>query len=451
MCEDMKNKGHVLLLPLPLQGHINPMLQFGKRLVSKGLKTTLATTVYLSKSMHMNHCKVGIETISDGFDETGPLWSQEIYFLTLKEVGSRTLGELIKKFSCSNEPITGLVCDSNLSWGLDVGKEFGLVTAHLYTQPCGVSSIFYHIYKGSLSVPVKESTVYLPGLPPLALHDLPSSVVTGEERDMRFLLGQFSNVNKADWLLFNTFDDLESEIVKWMGSLWRVRTIGPTTPSMYLDKPIEGDMENSICLFKPSEGNYLKWLNAKETGSVLYIAFGSLAELGEQQMQEIIRGIKKSGKDFLWVVRETEQSKLPEGFIEEMVEKGLIVPWCSQLEVLDHEAIGCFLTHCGWNSTIEALSLGVPMVAMPQIWDQLTNAKFIEDVWKIGLRVMKDDKGIVRGEELQLCIKEIMEGERGKLIKTNASRWKELAKNAMDAGGSSDLNIEEFVTSVTYI
>ncbi|CAL2280011.1 unnamed protein product [Prunus armeniaca] len=192
----------------------------------------------------------------------------------------------------------------------------------------------------------------------------------------------------------------------------------------------------------------MKWLNAKPKGSVAYMSFGSMAELEEEQMEELGLGLRRSKRYFLWVVRTSESVKLPKGFAEETSEKGLVVSWCPQLEVLAHEAVGCFVTHCGWNSTLEALSLGVPMVAVPQWADQSTNAKFIMDVWKIGLKAQADEKGIVRGEEIAHCVREILDGERGEEIRKNASKWKALAKNAVDEGGSSDKNIDEFIAKL---
>jgi len=124
------------------------------------------------------------------------------------------------------------------------------------------------------------------------------------------------------------------------------------------------------------------------------------------------------------------------------------VTWCSQLEVLAHEAIGCFVTHCGWNSTLEALSLRVPTIAIPQWSDQRTNAKFIADVWMTGITVPIDEKQIVRQDKFKDCILEIMEGEKGKEIKSNVTQWKTLAVGAFGEGGSSQKNIIEFVTSL---
>ncbi|KAH9743884.1 Flavonol 7-O-beta-glucosyltransferase UGT74F1 [Citrus sinensis] len=154
------------------------------------------------------------------------------------------------------------------------------------------------------------------------------------------------------------------------------------------------------------------------------------------------------GHILLSLIWESEQSKLPENFSDETSQKGLVVNWCPQLGVLAHEATGCFLTHCGWNSTLEALSLGVPMVAMPQWADQSTNSKYIMDVWKMGLKAPADEKGIVRREAIAHCISEILEGERGKEIKQNAGKWRNFAEEAVAKGGSSDKNIDEFVANL---
>jgi pathogen-inducible salicylic acid glucosyltransferase len=233
-----------------------------------------------------------------------------------------------------------------------------------------------------------------------------------------------------------------------MASQWPVKTIGPAIPSMYLDKRLEDDKEYGLNLFKPNVDACMKWLDTKEIGSVVYASFGSLATLGEEQMEELALGLKNSNCYFLWVVRESEEKKLPVNFLQETAEKGLVVTWCPQLDVLAHKAIGCFMTHCGWNSTLEALSLGVPMVVMPQWTDQPTNAKFIVDVWKVGIRIQLDEKGIADKEEIALRIREVMEGERGKEMKNNSIRWKKLAIEAVDEGGISDKNIEEFVAKL---
>lgn len=230
-----------------------------------------------------------------------------------------------------------------------------------------------------------------------------------------------------------------------MSELLPAKLIGPMVPSAYLDGRIKDDKGYGANLWKPLSEECSKWLESKAAHSVVYISFGSMVSLNPQQIEEIADGLDESGKNFVWVLRESEHTKLPNGFTEKVKEKGLVVTWCNQLELLSHEAVACFVTHCGWNSTLEGLSLGVPMVGVPQWADQLTDAKFVEDVWKVGVRAKEDERGIVRKEELVGCLKEVMEGERSKEIRRNAAKWKELAREAVGEGGSSDKNIDEFV------
>ena len=216
-------------------------------------------------------------------------------------------------------------------------------------------------------------------------------------------------------------------------------------PAAYLDGRIEDDKGYGASLWEPLVEDCIKWLETKPPKSVVYVSFGSMVSLTLEQMEEIAWGLKESGLHFLWIVKESDQDKLPDGFVDSTKEIGLIVTWCNQLEMLENQAIGCFVTHCGWNSTLEGLSLGVPMVGVPKWADQLTDAKFVEEIWGVGLRAKEDDKGVVRKEELVMCLKEVTEGERSQQIKKNASKWRELAKKAVSEGGSSDKNINEFV------
>ncbi|XP_043713379.1 mogroside IE synthase-like [Telopea speciosissima] len=454
---DMERKacrGHVLVLPFPSQGHINPILQFSKRLVSKGLKATLAVTIFISKSMNAKTNSVDIETISDGFDDDGFTKADcfQTYLSCLKERGSETLTELIKKLNDSDYPVKCVMYDAFLPWALDVAKEFGLVTVPFFTQSCAVDNIYYHAQQGLLSPPPQDvsSTVSVPGLPPLEPQDLPCFlyVVGSDPVYLALVVNQFSNLDEADWVLVNSFDSLENEVVEQMAKLWRLRTIGPTLPSMYLEKGIEDDKDYNLNLFNPDTTMCMNWLNNRLSGTVVYVSFGSIAVLGVEQMEELALGLRMSNSYILWVVRASERDKLSNKFVDEASEKCLVVSWCPQLDVLAHKAVGCFVTHCGWNSTLEGLSLGVPMVGLPQWADQTTNAKYVEDVWEVGIRARVDDQGIVRKEELELCIREIMEGKRGELIKKNTIKWKSLAKEAVDKGGSSDNNIDEFVAQL---
>ncbi|XP_065860815.1 UDP-glycosyltransferase 74F2-like [Euphorbia lathyris] len=442
---------HALLLPYPGQGHINPMLHFARRLISKGIKTTLLTSIFISNSMNFPSSigSLNLDVISDGggFAESSGV---DDYLSRVKVEGSRTLGELIEKYRSSGNPIDCVIYEPFLPWALDVAKDYGLFAAAFFTQPCAVDFIYYHIHNNLLNLPVLETPVTIPGLPLLELRDMPSFVIAPGVYPAYFemLLNQFSNTEKADFILINTFYKLENEAVDEMSKVCRVLTIGPTIPSIYLDKRIQNDDDYGLDLFAVDAENYMKWISTKPQGSVVYIAFGSMVNPSEKQMEELAYGLKNTNFYFLWVVRDSELQKLPSEFLNNLGEKGLLVNWCPQVKVLENKATGCFLSHCGWNSTIEALSLGVPMVCMPQWTDQPPNAKLVEDVWKVGVRVNVNEDGIVMRHEIEGCVREVMEGDRGKEMKLNAKKWRELAIEAVSEGGTSDKDIEEFASKL---
>ncbi|XP_057950741.1 UDP-glycosyltransferase 74B1-like [Malania oleifera] len=446
--ESQRQRGHVVVLTYPAQGHINPLLQFAKRLAFKGLKATLATTPYTINSIRAD--TVGIEAISDGFDQGGfeHAPSADDYLESFKTVGSRTLAELILKFKDSASPVDCLVYDSQLPWGLDVAKKLGIRVAAFITGSAALSSILWHVHCGALTVPVNPEAlpVSLPGLPPLGFSELPTSLVnpSGMAAYLTPLIEQISTLDQHEWVFANTFEELESELAKAMSRIWRVLMVGPMLPSAYLDQQIEGDTCYGASLWKSTDDQCSRWLETKSPNSVIYVSFGSMGEVADKQVDEVAWGLKASNKNFLWVVKESERGKLPVKFVGSIGGMGLVVTWCDQLKVLAHQAVGCFITHCGWNSTLEGLSLGVPMVGMPQRVDQPTNAKFVE-VWNVGMRAKRDEEGIVSREELEMCIREVMDGERSEDIKRNAFNWRELAMRAVSTGGSSDNIINKFV------
>nr|UXM20065.1 UGT41 [Panax notoginseng] len=448
----MAKKSHILVIPYPQQGHINPMLQFSKRLASRGLRVTLVTTI-AHKTLIQNQptSPINFEHISDGFNEGQKPDSIELFVQGLKAEWSKSLPKIIEKLKNSGYPVNAVVYDSFTPWILDIAKEIGLYGVCFFTHSCAVSAIYYHTRKGSVKIPVeKGSLICLPAIPDLGIGDLPSFVsdVDSYPAVLRLVLDRFSNFQEADCLFFNTFDKLEDEIAKWLSSQWPIKTIGPSIPSMFLDKRLPDDKDYGLSLFKPDAEACIKWLNAKDTGSVVYVSFGSIANLGQDHMDEVAWGLLNSNSNFLWVVRETEQSKLPSDFMAKAKGKGLVVSWCPQLEVLAHNAVGSFMTHCGWNSTLEALSLGVPMLVMPQWADQSTNAKYVVDVWQTGVRVKDRDKEIFTREDIANRIKDVMDGAKGEELRANAIKGKELAVEAMSEGGSSDKNIDEFISKV---
>ncbi|XP_075097012.1 UDP-glycosyltransferase 74E2-like [Nicotiana tabacum] len=445
--EEINSKTHVLVLPCPVQGHINPIVQFSKILASKEVKVTILTIDFVCKAMLLD-CGplINIESIPH---EAIPVGLENFleWFQTLM---LEKFSGIVEKFGDSEYPVKVVVIDSIISWIIDLAHELGLKVAALHTQPVALSVLYYHIDQedSTNKIPFECSVpVSLSSLPLLEKEDLPSFICETHAYPIvkRLAFGQNFNFKKADWLYMTVFDwsrikfNKEKRVVNWLRTQYSIKTIGPVVLSIYLDK------EYDSSLTKPHYETCKKWLDSREIGSVIYVSFGSLVSLREKQMEELAFGLIMSNSYFLWVVRDTEENKLPNEFKSKASEKGLIVDWSPQLDVLAHKSIGCFFSHCGWNSTLEALILGVPMVCMPQWVDQPTNAKFISDIWRTGIRVKAGKDGVITREEIASSIKEVMVEKKGVMLKENAIKWKILAKEAIDKGGSSYKNIEEFI------
>lgn len=212
----MENTVHCLVLSFPAQGHINPMLQFSKLLQQEGIKITLSTTIFFGNKLHKLPPSITLETISDGFDSGGfsEAKSFRAYLDHFLQVGPQNLEKLIERLGRTNNPIDCVIYDAFYPWVLDVTKKLGIVGVPFLTQNAGVNSIYYHVLVGKLRVPLDVEEVSLPELPRLRRRDLPSFLLN-YEKDPTFLdlaVDQFSNLDQADWILCNSFYELDQEV-----------------------------------------------------------------------------------------------------------------------------------------------------------------------------------------------------------------------------------------------
>jgi len=463
---------HVLVVAYPAQGHINPLLQFAKRLALKNLMVTFVTTEESRKRMLQSQDdavsgapkkreEIRFETISDGLPSDVDRGDVEIVSDMLSKIGQVALGNLIERLNAQGNRISCIVQDSFLAWVPEVAKKFNIPSAFFWTQSCAVFLVYHHFIYGKLATGWNEilkttEAIEIPGLPPLSVSDLPSFLLPTNPyvNIWRIALEQYRSLPEVTWVLGNSFDKLESEEINSMKSIVPIRTVGPLIPSAFLDGRNPWDTDSGANMWKTT--SCTDWLNRKEPARVVYVSFGSLAVLSKEQTHEIAHGLKASGYPFIWVIRPSNSKgeidsdeNLPEDFLKETSEQGLVVPWCPQLEVLSHDSVGAFMTHCGWNSTLEGLSLGVPMLAVPQWSDQMLNSLYIAEKWKTGLRLSKRSAdGLVGREEVEKSIRTVMESERGIELRKNALQWKTSATQAMVTRGSSDKNIEEFVKEI---
>nr|AIF79774.1 UDP-glucose-dependent glucosyltransferase UGT703C1 [Crocus sativus] len=202
---------------------------------------------------------------------------------------------------------------------------------------------------------------------------------------------------------------------------------------------------------------YLNWLDNQKKCSVLYVCFGSIAQFSNAQLFEIATGLEASGHPFLWVVRDTGNTAewLPEGFVERVGRRGLLVRgWIAQMSVLNHTAIGGFMTHCGWGSVLEGVSAGLPMVTWPLFSDQFVNEKLIVDVLRIGVPVgskvnssREKERTFVAGEMVRKAVGEVLseDGEEAEERRKRARKAAEMSRKAVEEGGSSYNDVSKLI------
>jgi hypothetical protein len=283
---------------------------------------------------------------------------------------------------------------------------------------------------------------WIPGMPDIRLKDIPSFIRTTDRDDvmLNFDGGEAQNARKARGVILNTYDALEQDVVDALRCEFpRVFTVGPlaTFARGELDA-IGGN------LWKEDTG-CLGWLDAQPPGSVVYVNFGSITVMTPAQLAEFAWGLARCGRPFLWVVRPDlvsgENAVLPDEFVRDARKRGVLTSWCPQELVLSHPSIGLFLTHCGWNSTLESVCAGVPMLCWPFFAEQPTNCRYVCAKWGIGMEIDND----VSSEEVAWLVREAMDGERGRVMRVKAAIWKEKATEAVGEGGSSSENLDRLV------
>ncbi|XWS62954.1 hypothetical protein CRYUN_Cryun06bG0055000 [Craigia yunnanensis] len=459
---------HLLMVTLPSQGHVNPMLRLGKRLVDKGLHVTLATTQFgghrmlkasaISTTSDTNFIS-GIRLLffPDGFSLDYDRKSNLDYYMeSLAKIGPGNLSNLIKEYyHDTHKKLSCIISNPFVSWVVDAALENRIPCAMFWIQPCSLYAIYYRFYNKLNPFPTltnPDMSIELPGLPLLHNEDLPSFVLPSNPFGnlARILSDIFQNIKRHKWVLANSFFELEKEAIESMAELCPIRPVGPLVPPSLLGE--DQSLDTGIEMWKPDETS-LEWLNNQPPASVIYVSFGSLVVLSAKLMEAIATALKNANNPFLWVVKRPEHpsgdgaGELPLGFEEETKNKGLIVPWSPQTKVLAHPSIACFITHCGWNSLLETFVAGVPVIAYPQWSDQPTNAKLIVDVLKVGLRLKPGPEGVT-SNEVEKCIKQILSGSKSEEFKKNAAKLKQAARESVASGGSSDRNIQLFLNEI---
>ncbi|ONK75578.1 uncharacterized protein A4U43_C03F18380 [Asparagus officinalis] len=360
-------------------------------------------------------------------------------------------------------PVTGVITDGVMSFAHDAAQELGIVDVMLWTaSACGfVAYLHYRELVARGFTPLRDMSDitneyldapidWIPGLKNMRLKDIPSFIRTTDPNDimLNFFIHETSRASMPSAIILNTFDDLEGSALDSLSKvLPPLYTIGPLCLLSRL-VPTSSPLASIGSSLWKEEDHFINWLDEKETGSVVLVNFGSITTMTNDNLMEFAWGLANSMANFLWVIRpdlvKGETSLLPQEFLSMTKGRGLLASWCNQEVVLTHRSIGGFLTHCGWNSTVESISGGVPTLCWPFFAEQQTNCRYLCTEWAMGMEIDND----VKREEVERIIRELMEGDKGKEMRRRAFEWKETAHKATEEGGVSFINFEKVVKEV---
>ncbi|XP_024160665.1 UDP-glycosyltransferase 87A1 isoform X2 [Rosa chinensis] len=419
---------HVVAVPYPGRGHVNPMINLCKLLASK-----------------KDHIRITIVVTEEwlGFIASDPK-PHQISFASIPNVlpselvRSKNYPEFYDAVMTKMEapfeelmgriqpPVTVIIADTELLWAIPAGRRRNIPVASLWTASASVFATKCEELKMDL----------LDG--ELKLDQTGELGELEDPRVIKLAMECIAMVSKANYLLLSSVYELESKVVDTLRTecTFPVYPIGPAIPYLELE------CDNGL--------DYLKWLDSQPKDSVLYISLGSYLLVSSTQMDEFAAGLRKSGIRFLWVAR-GESARLK----ERSGDMGLVVPWCDQLKVLCHTSVGGFWTHCGWNSTLEAVFAGVPMLTSPLAFDQFPNSWRIVEEWKIGRQAVKReveaDQDSMTREDIADIVQSFMdlESSDGKEMRKRVKELSTLCHGATAKGGSSDKNLDDFIMDIT--
>jgi len=279
-------------------------------------------------------------------------------------------------------------------------------------------------------------------MPGIRLKDIPSFIRTTDRDDvmLNFDGGEAQNARKARGVILNTYDALEQDVVDALRREFpRVYTVGPL--ATFANAAGGGGLDEIGGNLWKEDTSCLRWLDTQRPGSVVYVNFGSITVMTADQLAEFTLGLAglrlavpvghQAGPR---VRRERHAARGVRHGHQRNGDPGELV--------LSHPSVGLFLTHCGWNSTLESICTGVPMLCWPFFAEQPTNCRYVCDKWGIGMEIDSD----VRRQEVARLVREAMDGESGKAMRVKPMCvWKEKARQAVDEDGSSRKNLDRLV------
>ncbi|KAE8077781.1 hypothetical protein FH972_016310 [Carpinus fangiana] len=362
--------------------------------------------------------------------------------------------------------IHALIMDSFCSHALSIAVNLNIPGYYFYTSGAGILAYFLYLLTmhktTTKSFKDLNTLLDIPGLPPISTSDTPKPLLNRNEKIYENILECSVSMVKSAGIIVNTFESLEPRVIKAISDGLCVLE-GPTPP-IYCLGPLIAPSSNERSGVEEAVPECLRWLDLQPSGSVVLLCFGSLGVFSMEQLKEIVIGLERSGLRFLWVVRNpptqehslavTAQPEpdldllLPSGFLDRTKERGLVVKsWAPQVAVLNHDSVGGFVTHLGWNSVMEAVCTGVPMVAWPLYAEQKLNRVILVEEIRIALPMNESENGFVSATEVEKQVRELMDSKEGNSIRARTTHVQNDAKATVREGGSSLVALAKLVES----
>ncbi|KAL1535560.1 7-deoxyloganetic acid glucosyltransferase [Salvia divinorum] len=453
---------HVVIFPLPLQGPVKCMLKLAEMLSLAGIRVTFINSHHVHRRLpdaaayFSKYPDFRFQTLPDGLPDDNPRTGDQILNL-LKSMEAVSLPVFRQILSSGSPAATCLIADGVFIFAASVAADVGVPLLYFDTiSPCGLwglLSLPNLIQSGEVPFTDEELDEVVAGTDGvMRRRDLPSFCRIKDMNDpiIQLVIEEANHIPLAQGLIFNTFHHLEAPILSQMLTICpNIYSVGPL--HAHLKARLVG-AESAITSDSiwEEDKSCISWLDKQPSKSVIYVSIGSLAVMTRDQLYEIWHGLVDSGSKFLWARRpgsvsgpKDDDDVVPSDLSQGTKERGCVVGWAPQEEVLAHPSVGGFLTHSGWNSTLESVVAGKPMICWPFHADQQVNSRYVGEVWRLGLD-MKDscDRTVVAE-----MVREVM-GSRKDEFSDRACEMAKLAEMSVNPGGSSFLDFDRLIEDI---